>query len=296
MSVRRSPQSTSNPVGCTAGGSQPDLSKLTYDDSNNLITIRKRKQRECDCDYSNELHEFRREIMAVLENIAGTHEKNINLMRGDISEMRKQITDIKGSTQKMLSECSTMKTEISQLKETTTVAEKKIESISLDVEKLKNTTNLASQTCSSSCEQIIQEIEERHSRSKNIIVVGLTEGTGTNVEDKSSVINIIENQLAIQCSNNIVKVLRLGKYTPGKHRLLKICFDNPQLVKDILRNKLKSPHNIKIYSDQTPTQKNTLKELNRELSRRQESGEKDLIIKYVKGIPKIIQPLPKNLD
>lgn len=236
MSVRRSPQSTSKPVSPIAGGSQPDLSKLTYDD-HKLITMRKRKQRECDCDHSNELHEFRREIMAVLENIAGTHEKNMNLMRGDISEMKKQIMDIKGSTQKLLSECSTMKAEISQLKEATTIAEKKIESINLDVAKLKNTTNLVSQAHSSGCEQIIQEIEERHTRSKNIIIVGLSEEFGTNMEDKSAVIDIIENQLAIHCTDNIVKVLRLGKQISGKHRPVKVCFDNSQLVKDILRNK-----------------------------------------------------------
>lgn len=56
-----------------------------------------------------------------------------------------------------------------------------------------------------------------------------------------------------------VKVLRIGKYTPGKNRAIKICFDTASSAKYILRNKDKLPENIKIFSDQTPAQQQYLK-------------------------------------
>lgn len=46
--------------------------------------------------------------------------------------------------------------------------------------------------------------------------------------------------------------------------------------------------NIKMYADQTPTQQQFLRSPKLELEMRTRNGEKNLMIKYIKGVPKII--------
>lgn len=80
-----------------------------------------------------------------------------------------------------------------------------------------------------------------------------------------------------------------------KARPMKLCFDSQETVKIILRNKTGIKENsFRIYSDQTPYQQNFMVNLKKELKERQERGETDLTIKYIKGIPKIITQPSKN--
>lgn len=85
-----------------------------------------------------------------------------------------------------------------------------------------------------------------------------------------------------------IKSKRLGKYVPGKNRQLKVFFSNSKKSKLLLRNKTKLQESIKFYSDQTPAQNKYLQSVMEELNKRLENGEKDLIIKYFKGIPQIV--------
>lgn len=84
------------------------------------------------------------------------------------------------------------------------------------------------------------------------------------------------------------KLHRIGKYSPGKNRPIKIYFKSSETVKLILRNKHKYP-NFQIYPDQTHMQRQYYKELKKELNRRKENGEAELRIKYVNGHPKIVR-------
>lgn len=52
--------------------------------------------------------------------------------------------------------------------------------------------------------------------------------------------------------------------------------------------------NVRLFSDQTRQQQEYMKNLRNELRRQIDGGEKDLVIKYVKGIPKIVKQSPKN--
>lgn len=53
---------------------------------------------------------------------------------------------------------------------------------------------------------------------------------------------------------NPKKIFRIGKYNPDKTRRIKVCFDKPDPAMILLRNKDKTPNNIKLFSDQTPPQ------------------------------------------
>lgn len=51
---------------------------------------------------------------------------------------------------------------------------------------------------------------------------------------------------------------------------------------------------IKVFSDQTPHQIAKFKNLKDELALRMSNGESNLKIKYIKGMPKIVETQPKN--
>lgn len=91
------------------------------------------------------------------------------------------------------------------------------------------------------------------------------------------------------------KIIRLGKFAADRTRAIKVCFASEEMAKAILRNKncLKN-HYIKIFSDQTPHQRKHLQNLVKELDKRTADGEPNLIIKYIKGIPKIITSSEKT--
>lgn len=84
----------------------------------------------------------------------------------------------------------------------------------------------------------------------------------------------------------------MGQYASGKNRLLKVCLVSAEKAKDLLR-KQKKDGEIRLYSDQTPSQKLHLQSLKDELKRREKNGEK-LTIKYISGVPKIIELPSKN--
>lgn len=77
-------------------------------------------------------------------------------------------------------------------------------------------------------------------------------------------------------------------------RSLIITLQNAQSALNIIRNRTKlKDKNIFINADLTPNQRMHFNNTRDELKRRLANGEKDLTIKYIQGVPKIIQ---KNLN
>lgn len=150
-----------------------------------------------------------------------------------------------------------------------------------------------------SYEDLAAELQDRALRSKNIVIVGISEENTSDTSkmqehDKHRITNILQT-IDPDCPMPL-KHFRLGKQNLGKTRPIKVCFDSDKTVKYLLRNRTKlKTKNVRIYSDQTLLQKQFLMDLRKELNSRTENGEPNLIIKYIKGIPKIIKGNPKNL-
>lgn len=131
-----------------------------------------------------------------------------------------------------------------------------------------------------------------------MIIRGINEIKSTSIEvrrnhDVNEVNEVIK--MADPHCKPPVKTIRLGKYDPTTSRPIKAIFSTSETAKSILRNKHHiKPDTIKIYSDETTYQQKFRQNLRDELKRRTELGEKDLTIKYVNGIPKIIKMQPKN--
>lgn len=150
-----------------------------------------------------------------------------------------------------------------------------------------------------SFEELAAETAERISRSQNVIMFGIDESQGSTdartEHDTRTAARVIA--AVVDTAVSPVRVARLGR--PGaRPRPLKVCLMDGSAAKNILRqkNKLRGTEfgSVTIRDDKTPRQLEYLNHLRSELKSRQDSGEEDITIKYVKGIPKIISSTAKN--
>lgn len=168
-----------------------------------------------------------------------------------------------------------------------------------DIQTLKAVNNESKTEPSSTFfEEIIEEINERNKRQRNVVIFGVTEpnqnlsNEARENSDKAEVSDILHTVLPELNTNNI-KPIRLGRFITEKIRPIKIRLDNEVDVIKVIRhsNTLKnSRFNNKVFIsvDRTPRQLEYFKKIKDELNRRKNAGENNIKIKYVNGIPKII--------
>lgn len=144
-------------------------------------------------------------------------------------------------------------------------------------------------------EDVVQEIRERERRKCNVMLYGLAEEASVSVgerrEKDDSVCQAIFSKLAVPSDTAYV---RLGKFDPSRPRPrpIRITLKDEHQVRALLRGSRNAFQDtkfkdIRFANDQTPRQQQHYKDLKSELTRRVGTGEQ-LIIKYVKGIPKIV--------
>lgn len=151
-------------------------------------------------------------------------------------------------------------------------------------------------------EKMVTEAMERAKRANNIILRGVPEPQGSIQErvssDEQYVSDVLSTVVGDEPDLKPVKVVRFGRASPGRPRLVKVVFPSSAPCKRILRSKNKlstsSFRNVAIQDDKTPKQLAYLRDLRRELRTRLDAGEEDLTIKFVHGVPTIISDRPKN--
>lgn len=302
MSLKYSPTTGS---GMVAGksGSQPNLTTgnmLSEDSDSSKISLRKRKHTDDTSQVRKDLGDIRTQLFQVMEaitSLSNNQKEFITKVSDDVSAIREEVHDIKVMTNNLTIEQAALKSNIANLSTRTSCTERKIETLQSDLINLQTCAPSTSLT-TLAIEGLMSEIRERRERCKNVIITGVTEALSENNEarknmDKKQVQNIIEI-ISNECPE-IEHIARLGKYSSNKIRPLKVCFKSKEVAVSVLksRNKLGSD-TIKIFADQTPKQQNHFKYLQEELKRRTSEGEKDLIIKYIRGTPRITKLPPKN--
>lgn len=138
--------------------------------------------------------------------------------------------------------------------------------------------------------KMVQEIEERMSRSSNIIVTNIQESKAKNHNDraKEDTENIKKILQPIISNINIKRTFRLGKFNNGKQRLLKVVLNDKEDVKTILKNKTKiNIPGMKFFSDQTKMQRDYFNKIKQQVNEMVAQGE-NKSIRYVGGIPTIV--------
>ena len=307
MNILRSP--TRSGLSSGRSDSQPNLSSCDpqqeFPETPKITHRNKRKFIDDNSQIKEEISELRKQtaqIMGILTTLRDSQTAFIEKITNDISDIKNEINDIKKSTNYLKTEQSSMKSDIANMLNKNNATDNKIKNLESEVQKFKvyqaSFTPKTSSTMEANFEHILNEFKERETRSKNVIITGIKEPISDNKDerkkiDSSEVMKILK-LIETDCPSPLT-IFRLGKFQSNKHRSIKVCFASNVTTKSILRNKYKlDKTTISIYSDQTPQQQAYLKQLKEELKRRMDMGEKNLRIKFIKNIPKIIEITPKN--
>lgn len=291
MNTQRTPPNSRLLVSQTGsgGGSEPNLS--TYDNIEVYNINKKLSKRNRDEEY--DLQDFRDEMMNFFRETFQTQNNNIAQITNEIRDLKEEVKTMKDTSERIASEYNKMQEVVQTITNQHKITRDKITALENDIVSLKSQTAPSPNASSiPSQNEFMYEIQDRLQREKNIIMIGIPETH--NVDPNLRKMHDIEEankllKIAYQECPTPVRAQRLGKYDANKPRLLKIVFQESDIPKYLLKNKAKLPSTVRIYSDQTATQRSYLQNIRDELKRRVENGETNLKIKYVKGIPTIIK-------
>lgn len=210
---------------------------------------------------------------------------------------RAEAACLKAADRSVLYNCSFCKNQpnlikvVNELKELVTALQQEVKEL-----KSKKSTNPDSTILQQN--EIINEIYERERRANNIVLYNIEDKELENPEDKlakdkEKVINIIKS-LAPDISLENIKIHRLGKIvTKNKPRPVKVCMNSRDDAFVVVKNRRKlreRREKVFVSFDETDMQRKIFKEVHNEFkNRRDNDGEKDIFIKYIKGLPTIIK-------
>ena len=159
--------------------------------------------------------------------------------------------------------------------------------------------------------ETIEESEEQEKRKNNLVIVNLTESSKTNPKERAEedlliVKDTLKKVIDIEV-DDICEPVTLGKKIPedpNKPRPLKIKVKSLEMKKQILQRSRKINEDVKdpkrrvyVNNDLTGTQREREQALRKELKhRREQLGERDIRIDYVKGKIVAVRPDIKNRE
>lgn len=183
-----------------------------------------------------------------------------------------------------------------------------IDSLQTEITKLNSRINHLEQATekqvqtlgsTSNSEDIFKEYYERETRKKNVIIFGQPESNhNVNMQqtDKDSVTKILSH-ICPHVNTSNIKVVRLGKKIPSANadrpRPIKLMLGDSSISSEIFRRSLELKlmpefKHLTITSDKTPKQQMEYKNIRQQLLERKRAGETNVKIKFVKGIPTIV--------
>lgn len=174
-------------------------------------------------------------------------------------------------------------------------------SLQNDIQLLKDENRtLKSSDADTDLENVIEEINERNHRKRNLIIFGLSEQKQEDTpearmqKDKNEVENII-GCLDKDFELHDIKPNRLGRYNKDKVRPIKISLKDEDQVRELIKNakNLKNSRYKKVFVsvDRTQMQLRHYKKLKEEVAHKNSIGQEKFKIKYFNGTPKIVKDL-----
>jgi len=198
---------------------------------------------------------------------------SLNKQNKTLKSFNKRFDDLSTEITKLIAKNSLLKTKMSEF-------ENKI----IQIEKNSSLSSQVSEL------NILNELAVRQSRAQNIILYNLPEHLNNTQNSTSDGLKLIFNEMKIDY--NPIKLNRLSKPS-DRTRPLKITLTDTKNIFETLRAQSKlrqSPDfkDLRFSSDRTIKQQEQMSQLRKELESRREEGETDIIIKYIKGNPQII--------
>lgn len=182
---------------------------------------------------------------------------------------------------------STQLTEILDDNKSLRIKVEQLETKLLDIKHTQNTESLGA----TAQEKVYSELLDRQSRARNVILFNIPEPSVPGQSQDTSTAKDILNTIGVQ--TNPVSIHRLGKLS-NKPRPLRVTLPNSSDVFEVLRVKrqllnVSNLNTIRISSDQTLQQRKCFASIMTVLKSRRDSGESDLFIKYINGLPTILK-------
>ncbi|KAJ8672195.1 hypothetical protein QAD02_003454 [Eretmocerus hayati] len=148
-----------------------------------------------------------------------------------------------------------------------------------------NSSQLVTGTLNSaSIEGIVQEARERLLRSRNLLFFNIPH-TNNQSTDLGIIIDMLKH---IPIDTRYITTQRIGHPSSGNLRLIVVTISNMQYPHLVMKNRNKIPGRVSIGNDESRSQQAVYEEVAAELKADLGRGEKDLVIRYVKGIPTIV--------
>lgn len=183
--------------------------------------------------------------------------------------------------------CDNLKAQVAQLGD----LKKMVSGLAAEVQSLreKKSGNSESVDGMFSPADFFEEVNERNRRKNNVVILDVPESQAITKEkqredDVSTVVTLLS---ALNDVGDPVHVRRLGAPLAGKIRPILVTLKCEESVQYVLRNKRKVA-NVRIFKDQTPLQRSQYRDLKAELDKLHNSGQKNKVIRYVNGVPKIV--------
>lgn len=209
---------------------------------------------------------------------------SINELRNEVGAISNQLKRQEGlfnNIEAMLLEIKQLRDENSKLRESVDLLNDRLNIVEGCMPHFNVTANTM---------HVVSELNDQRNRQNNVIMFNLPESSERSTADANADDLQKIKQALDEIGTGIVisSVTRLDKKEPGKTRPVKVTFANTTDAKLVLKNP-KRIENINIKSDQTPLQREYLKQVKSELKSRRDDGENNLTIKFKNGLPTIIQ-------
>lgn len=213
---------------------------------------------------------------------------------GQLGEFKNLLTSLKDDIDKKFSSLeeklvSSNQSDVRELK-------KAIDSLQKDLNDLKDNKEIRNSD-NNMFDDVVQEITERETRKRNLVLFGPTEQHQVTTEermlaDKALIADIL-NTADTPTQNLNLKPIRLGRYSPGKNRPIKVTLESEDQVHMIIKKarELKNVDRFKHISisvDRTPKQIEDYRNVKKAFDERKNNGETNIKIKYINGYPRII--------
>lgn len=221
------------------------------------------------------------DLMTAILNIQTFQSTQFEELRGCLTKLTHDVSHLQKENNSLRAELSSLKTKFDNL----------------DVGSTTPTTTAFAA-------QLLRENSESNKCAFSAILYGITESRSASAalriaDDNAEVSRVLES-ISLPVSNNF-KLFRLGGPSSRKPRPLKMIFSTKDEAASLLRSYrsalntgLKLPDNLRIVRDKTTLERQLLRSSHAELELRQQSGESDLCISYINGVPSVVKSKPKN--
>lgn len=223
-------------------------------------------------------------------------------MEAKIDVLINNVNDLKISNNKIITSFNLLTEKVTTITHRSNEHNTKINNLALQYEVLNTKFNsveaeieAAKLIAPISTEELIFETIDRQSRMFNVLLYNLpeTQNDAANATTDSTTVENIHDFLGVRAKP--IAVTRVGKFNANatRYRPLRLRYSSPEDTFELFKCQKKLRMNsafkeLRIASDRTKQQQDHMAYLRQELRGRRSNGEQGLIIKYIRGIPLIV--------